>query len=189
MYKNWNDLENACLSCQNCGLCQGRHHVVFGTGPREAQVMFVGEGPGENEDLQGEPFVGRGGQFLDKLLAAVDLDRHTNIYITNMVKCRPPQNRDPQPQEQEEILPLEAAVQQEKQAKAAAHDTGSVETAQCLGLPGCFLLWGQGVPPCQKPGAPLVAESRSPQEGSQRQGDGQGPFPDFHGASLIPPRL
>lgn len=105
MYKNWNDLENACLSCQNCGLCQGRHHVVFGAGPREAQVMFVGEGPGENEDLLGEPFVGRGGQFLDKLLAAVDLDRHTNIYITNMVKCRPPQNRDPQPQEQEACLP------------------------------------------------------------------------------------
>lgn len=105
MYKNWNDLENACLSCQNCGLCQGRHHVVFGAGPREAQVMFVGEGPGENEDLQGEPFVGRGGQFLDKLLAAVDLDRHTNIYITNMVKCRPPQNRDPQPLEQEACLP------------------------------------------------------------------------------------
>ena len=105
MYKNWNDLENACLSCQNCGLCQGRHHVVFGAGPREAQVMFVGEGPGENEDLQGEPFVGRGGQFLDKLLAAVDLDRHTNIYITNMVKCRPPQNRDPHPQEQEACLP------------------------------------------------------------------------------------
>ena len=105
MYKNWNDLENACLSCQNCGLCQGRHHVVFGAGPREAQVMFVGEGPGENEDLQGEPFVGRGGQFLDKLLAAVDLDRHTNIYITNMVKCRPPQNRDPLPQEQEACLP------------------------------------------------------------------------------------
>ena len=105
MYKNWNDLENACLSCQNCGLCQGRHHGGFGPGPREAQVMFVGEGPGENEDLQGEPFVGRGGQFLDKLLAAVDLDRHTNIYITNMVKCRPPQNRDPQPQEQEACLP------------------------------------------------------------------------------------
>ena len=105
MYKNWNDLENACLSCQNCGLCQGRHHVVFGAGPREAQVMFVGEGPGENEDLQAEPFVGRGGQFLDKLLAAVDLDRHTNIYITNMVKCRPPQNRDPHPQEQEACLP------------------------------------------------------------------------------------
>ena len=104
MYKNWNDLENACLSCQNCGLCQGRHHVVFGAGPREAQVMFVGEGPGENEDLQGEPFVGRGGQFLDKLLAAVDLDRHTNIYITNIVKCRPPHNRDPLPQEQEACI-------------------------------------------------------------------------------------
>lgn len=105
MYKNWNDLENACLSCQNCGLCQGRHHVVFGTGPREAQVMFVGEGPGENEDLQGEPFVGRGGQFLDKLLAAVDLDRHSNIYITNMVKCRPPQNRDPLPEESAACMP------------------------------------------------------------------------------------
>ena len=105
MYKNWNDLENACLSCQNCGLCQGRHHVVFGAGPREAQVMFVGEGPGENEDLQGEPFVGRGGQFLDKLLAAVDLDRHTNIYITNMVKCRPPQNRDPLPEESAACMP------------------------------------------------------------------------------------
>ena len=99
------ELRQQCLACQQCPLAVTRHHVVFGTGPREAQVMFVGEGPGENEDLQGEPFVGRGGQFLDKLLAAVDLDRHTNIYITNMVKCRPPQNRDPQPQEQEACLP------------------------------------------------------------------------------------
>jgi DNA polymerase len=66
--------------------------------------MFVGEGPGENEDLQGEPFVGRGGQLLDKFLAAVDLDRKKNIYIANMVKCRPPQNRDPKPEEQEACI-------------------------------------------------------------------------------------
>ena len=64
----------------------------------------MGEGPGENEDLQGEPFVGRGGQLLDKLLAAVDLDRKSNIYITNIVKCRPPQNRDPRPEEQEACI-------------------------------------------------------------------------------------
>ncbi len=64
-------------------------------------ILFIGEGPGENEDLQGEPFVGRAGKLLDKMLAAVDLDRHKNIYIANTVKCRPPQNRDPKPEEQE----------------------------------------------------------------------------------------
>ena len=101
MISHWNELEETCLACQKCSLCETRHHVVFGVGNPKAQVMFVGEGPGENEDLQGEPFVGRGGQLLDKMLAAVDLDRHTNIYITNIVKCRPPHNRDPLPQEQE----------------------------------------------------------------------------------------
>ena len=95
MISHWNELEETCLACQKCSLCETRHHVVFGVGNPKAQVMFVGEGPGENEDLQGEPFVGRGGQLLDKMLAAVDLDRHTNIYITNIVKCRPPHNRDP----------------------------------------------------------------------------------------------
>ncbi|MEG2039427.1 MAG: uracil-DNA glycosylase, partial [Oscillospiraceae bacterium] len=69
-----------------------------------AEIMFIGEGPGENEDLQGEPFVGRGGQLLDKLLDAVDLNRKTNIYIANMVKCRPPQNRDPKPEEIEACI-------------------------------------------------------------------------------------
>ncbi|WP_300682841.1 uracil-DNA glycosylase [Acutalibacter sp. 1XD8-36] len=101
MYNNWADLEKACLQCQKCGLCSGRHNVVFGVGNRRSKVMFVGEGPGENEDLQGEPFVGRGGQLLDKFLTAVDLDRKSNIYIANIVKCRPPQNRDPLPEEQE----------------------------------------------------------------------------------------
>lgn len=104
MYKNWDDLEMACLQCEQCGLCAGRHNVVFGVGNRRAKVMFVGEGPGENEDLQGEPFVGRGGQLLDKYLTAVDLDRKTNIYIANIVKCRPPKNRDPLPDEQEACI-------------------------------------------------------------------------------------
>ncbi len=104
MLNHWNELEETCLSCQKCGLWETRNHVVFGVGNPKAKVMFVGEGPGENEDLQGEPFVGRGGQLLDKMLAAVDLDRKTNIYITNIVKCRPPHNRDPLPQEQEACI-------------------------------------------------------------------------------------
>lgn len=101
MYDNWEALERACINCTKCGLCETRTNVVFGTGNRHAEVMFIGEGPGENEDLQGEPFVGRGGQLLDKMLTAVDLDRRKNIYIGNMVKCRPPKNRDPRQEEQE----------------------------------------------------------------------------------------
>lgn len=104
MLNHWNELQEVCLSCEKCDLCKTRHNVVFGVGNPNAKVMFVGEGPGENEDLQGEPFVGRGGKLLDKLLAAVDLDRNSNIYITNIVKCRPPQNRDPLPQEQEACI-------------------------------------------------------------------------------------
>lgn len=96
----WNELENRCLNCRACGLCEGRHHVVFGVGNRESRVLFIGEGPGEQEDLKGEPFVGKAGQLLDKMLYAVDLDRHSNIYITNIVKCRPPHNRDPEEAEQ-----------------------------------------------------------------------------------------
>lgn len=101
MFDNWNDLKRACLECKKCQLCQTRHNVVVGVGNPQAKIMFIGEGPGENEDLQGEPFVGRGGQLLDKMLKAVDLDRHSNIYIANIVKCRPPKNRDPKPEEQD----------------------------------------------------------------------------------------
>lgn len=101
MYDNWEDLINACHNCKKCGLCENRHNVVVGVGNPEAKIMFIGEGPGENEDLQGEPFVGRAGQLLDKMLKAVDLDRHSNIYIANIVKCRPPHNRDPKPEEQD----------------------------------------------------------------------------------------
>lgn len=104
MIQNWEDLQEQCLHCTACGLCKTRHHVVFGVGEPKAKVLFIGEGPGENEDLKGEPFVGRGGQLLDKLLAAVDLDRNRNIYITNIVKCRPPENRDPLPEEQENCI-------------------------------------------------------------------------------------
>ena len=99
MLKNLDELAKVCSQCAACPLAQTRRNVVFGVGNPHSEILFVGEGPGENEDLQGEPFVGRGGQFLDKLLAAVDMSRHTNVYIANIVKCRPPQNRDPLPEE------------------------------------------------------------------------------------------
>ncbi len=101
MEQNWNALKNQCMTCRACGLCETRHNVVFGVGNPQAEVLFIGEGPGENEDLQGEPFVGRAGKLLDVMLEAVGLSRKHNIYIANMVKCRPPQNRDPLPEEQE----------------------------------------------------------------------------------------
>lgn len=105
MYETWETLEHDCLACHRCPLGDTRTHLVFGVGSRAARVLFVGEGPGENEDLQGEPFVGRGGKLLDQYLEAVGLDRTRNIYIANMVKCRPPKNRDPLPAEQEACLP------------------------------------------------------------------------------------
>ena len=98
------ELERECKNCEKCKLCQTRTNVVFGVGNPEADIMFIGEGPGENEDLQGEPFVGRGGQLLDKMLKAVDLDRKKNIYIANIVKCRPPKNRDPEQDETETCI-------------------------------------------------------------------------------------
>ena len=101
---NWQELERACLSCQRCALADTRHNVVFGVGPRDAEVMCIGEGPGENEDLQGEPFVGRGGKLLDDMLELIDLSREKNVYIANIVKCRPPQNRDPLNTEQEACI-------------------------------------------------------------------------------------
>ncbi len=104
MYHNFDELKKECLQCTKCGLCSTRHNVVFGVGNPNAKVLFVGEGPGENEDLQGEPFVGRAGKLLDTMLDAVDLSRSRNIYIANIVKCRPPQNRDPLPEEQEACI-------------------------------------------------------------------------------------
>ena len=97
---DWETLERECKNCRRCGLCETRTQVVFGVGARDAEVMFIGEGPGEQEDLRGEPFVGRAGQLLDDMLELIDLDR-SKVYIANMVKCRPPHNRDPLNQEQD----------------------------------------------------------------------------------------
>ncbi len=101
MYDSWENLKADCFSCRGCELALTRTNLVFGVGSEKAEVMFVGEGPGEQEDLRGEPFVGKSGQLLDKYLTAIDLDRKTNIYIANIVKCRPPHNRDPKEEEQE----------------------------------------------------------------------------------------
>ena len=100
---DWNTLEALCKSCTRCGLCEKRHNVVFGVGNRQTDILFVGEGPGEQEDLKGEPFVGAAGQLLDDMLSIIDLDR-TKCYIANIVKCRPPQNRDPLEIEQEACI-------------------------------------------------------------------------------------
>ncbi len=94
MSDSWELLEQECLNCTKCELCKGRKNVVVGVGDRNSKVLFVGEGPGEEEDKKGEPFVGPAGQLLDKYLAAIGLDR-SRVYIANMVKCRPPFNRDP----------------------------------------------------------------------------------------------
>lgn len=97
---DWETLERECENCRRCSLWETRKNVVFGVGSREAEVLFIGEGPGEQEDLRGEPFVGRAGKLLDDMLELIDLDR-SRIYIANMVKCRPPNNRDPLNIEQE----------------------------------------------------------------------------------------
>ena len=96
---DWLQLQQECMGCTRCSLCKTRNRVVFGVGNTEADIMFVGEGPGEQEDLKGEPFVGPAGLLLDDMLSIIDLDR-TKIYIANIVKCRPPRNRDPLEEEQ-----------------------------------------------------------------------------------------
>ena len=94
-------LKEECLECAECPLRKGARQVVFGVGNENADIMFVGEGPGEQEDIQGEPFVGKSGQLLDKYLELINLDRNKNIYIANIVKCRPEGNRDPGEEEQD----------------------------------------------------------------------------------------
>ncbi|MBQ7500827.1 MAG: uracil-DNA glycosylase [Clostridia bacterium] len=96
----WEELYNKCAACTGCELCRTRTNCVFGTGNKEASLMFVGEAPGENEDLTGIPFVGRAGQLFDRYLEAVDISRE-EVYIANILKCRPPKNRDPLPAEQD----------------------------------------------------------------------------------------
>ena len=93
-------LHDQIKECTACGLCQGRTTVVPGEGPEHPTIMFIGEGPGFNEDKQGRPFVGPAGKFLEELLSAIDM-RREDVYITNIIKCRPPGNRDPLPEEVE----------------------------------------------------------------------------------------
>ena len=99
----WDQLYKACCACQGCELAKTRTNCVFGTGNKEADILFVGEAPGEQEDLSGTPFVGRAGQLLDKFLYAVDIPR-AEVYIANILKCRPPSNRDPLPEEEDACI-------------------------------------------------------------------------------------
>ena len=101
---NWDELQQACQRCTRCGLCETRKNVVFGVGNPNADILFIGEGPGEQEDLQGQPFVGPAGKLLDDMLSIIDLDRKRNCYIANIVKCRPPHNRDPLETEQDACI-------------------------------------------------------------------------------------
>jgi len=99
------ELKDMSLSCARCSLRAGCAGVVFGEGNPNARLMLIGEGPGADEDLQGRPFVGKAGQLLDQILAAINLDRFTHTYIANVVKCRPPGNRAPKPEEAGQCLP------------------------------------------------------------------------------------
>lgn len=101
--ENLNELYEKCAGCRACPLSETRTNCVFGTGNPHADLMFVGEAPGEQEDLSGTPFVGRAGQLLDKFLYAVDIPRE-DVYIANILKCRPPKNRDPLPAEEDACI-------------------------------------------------------------------------------------
>lgn len=101
----WPELEEKCNNCQNCPLCRTRQHVVIGKGNREADLMFVGEAPGAQEDEQGLPFVGAAGQLFDLYMEAVGIKKE-DVYIANILKCRPPNNRDPEPAEMDACIDL-----------------------------------------------------------------------------------
>lgn len=103
MYDNWEELEESIKGCKKCKLCTNRTNIVFGTGNKNADVMFIGEGPGADEDRQGEPFVGKAGQLMDKAFQALEINRD-KVYIANIVKCRPPQNRVPEEDEAQACL-------------------------------------------------------------------------------------
>lgn len=99
MIETFQELEEQIKDCKKCKLCNNRHNIVLGTGNRQAKIMFIGEGPGADEDIQGEPFVGKAGKLMDQAFKGIGIKRE-DVYIANIVKCRPPQNRNP---EQDEI--------------------------------------------------------------------------------------
>ena len=102
---DWAALRGAVAGCQACKLCEGRTKTVFGVGDERADWLIVGEAPGEHEDLQGEPFVGQAGKLLDNMLKALGLDRQHKVFIANVLKCRPPGNRNPEPDEMAQCEP------------------------------------------------------------------------------------
>lgn len=99
----WEELEEKCINCSACTLSKTKTNTVFGTGSRSARLMFIGEAPGESEDLSGIPFVGAAGKLFDKYLSAVGIERG-EVYIANILKCRPPNNRDPLPEEEDACI-------------------------------------------------------------------------------------
>jgi DNA polymerase len=103
---DWEGLRAAVKACERCKLCPTRTQTVFGVGVEDASLMVVGEGPGADEDAQGEPFVGRAGKLLDEMLKSIGRSRKDNVFIANVVKCRPPGNRDPEPDEAEACRPF-----------------------------------------------------------------------------------
>ena len=103
MYKTWEELEQSIVNCRKCKLCQNRTNIVFGTGNKNADIMFIGEGPGADEDAQGEPFVGKAGKLMNEAFKGLGIKRE-DVYIANIVKCRPPSNRDPEDDEAEACL-------------------------------------------------------------------------------------
>lgn len=98
MYNTWEELEQACKNCTKCKLCEGRNNVVIGTGNKNAKIMFIGEGPGADEDREGIPFVGKAGKLMNKAFEGIGIKRE-EVYIANIVKCRPPNNRNPEYEE------------------------------------------------------------------------------------------
>lgn len=103
---DWESLQAAVRGCERCGLCRSRQQTVFGSGSPSAPWLIVGEAPGAEEDLRGEPFVGQAGRLLDAMLAAIGLDRGRDVFITNVLKCRPPGNRNPEPDEVARCAPF-----------------------------------------------------------------------------------
>lgn len=103
MFDNWEELESSIQNCQKCKLCKTRNNIVFGVGNKEAEIMFIGEGPGADEDMQGKPFVGKAGKLMDMAFKTLGIKRE-DVYIANIVKCRPPFNRNPEPDEEQACL-------------------------------------------------------------------------------------
>ncbi|MCX7215707.1 MAG: uracil-DNA glycosylase [Burkholderiales bacterium] len=156
---DWDPLEASIRECTRCGLCEGRQHAVPGVGDRAARSLFVGEGPGRNEDLQGEPFVGPAGQLLDNMLRALDLARGKDTYIANIVKCRPVgadgRDRPPTPDEVDACMPyLRRQIALIRPQVIIA--LGKTAAVSLLGLPADTALAGLRGEPREFDGIPLV---------------------------------